>query len=137
MEAPDRCPARCLGPGSLARPPASPPQQSTVAQTDSPKLPSSGIALQPGMPICQTDLPLDWYQEEFKPYAEEYMALPDRTPESILPWLDGYVKPAQAHFGDALPLSPGSGQRKKYPVMPWIRMSRSCSQSRKRRSETR
>ena len=63
---------------------------------------SSGIVLQPDIPLCQTDLPLDWYQEEFKPYAEEYLALPDRTPESVLPWLDSYVKPAQEHFGDAL-----------------------------------
>ncbi|MEZ6018628.1 MAG: quinolinate synthase NadA [Planctomycetota bacterium] len=68
------------------------------------RLPSSGIKLEPGMPICQTDLPLDWYQEEFKPYAEEYLALPDRTPESVLPWLDRYVRPAQDHFGPALML---------------------------------
>ncbi len=56
----------------------------------------------PQMPICQTDLPLDWYQEEFKPYAEEYLALPDRTPETVLPWMDGYLKPALDHFGDKL-----------------------------------
>ena len=31
---------------------------------------SSGIRLAPDIPICQTDLPLDWYQEEVKPYAE-------------------------------------------------------------------
>jgi len=62
----------------------------------------SGIVLEPEIPICQTDLPLDWYQEEFKPYAEEYLALPDRKPESVLPWLDGYVEPARDHFGDAL-----------------------------------
>jgi len=65
-------------------------------------LPSSGIALQPDLPLCQSDLPLDWYQAEFRPYAEEYLALPDRTPETILPWLDGYVKPALEHFGDSL-----------------------------------
>ena len=63
---------------------------------------SSGIRLEPGIPICQTDLPLDWYQEELLPYAEEYLALPDRTPETVLPWLDGYVRPALDHFGDAL-----------------------------------
>lgn len=39
-----------------------------------PSVPGSGIELEPGVPICQTDLPLDWYQEEFKPYAEEYLA---------------------------------------------------------------
>ncbi|MFT5050755.1 MAG: quinolinate synthase [Chlamydiales bacterium] len=62
----------------------------------------TGITLRPGLPICQTDLPLDWYQPEFQPYAEEYLALPDRTPESVLPWLDSYVRPAQEHFGDSL-----------------------------------
>jgi len=65
---------------------------------------SSGITLTPGMAICQTDLPLDWYQEEFKPYAEEYMALPDRTPETVLPWMDRYMIPALDHFGDELML---------------------------------
>ncbi len=63
---------------------------------------SSGISLTPGVNLCQTDLPLDWYQEELKPYAEEYLALPDRTPESVIPWLDGYVRPALDHFGDDL-----------------------------------
>jgi quinolinate synthase len=62
----------------------------------------TGITLQPEIPICQGDLPLDWYQEEFKPYAEEYIALPDRTPESVIPWLDSYIKPALDHFGDSL-----------------------------------
>ncbi|MDP7009049.1 MAG: quinolinate synthase NadA [Phycisphaerales bacterium] len=62
----------------------------------------TGIALQSDIPICQSDLPLDWYQEEFKPYAEEYLALPDRTPERVLPWLDQYIKPAQDYFGDSL-----------------------------------
>jgi quinolinate synthase len=65
---------------------------------------SSGIQLVPDMPICQQDLPLDWYQEEFKPYAEEYLALPDRTPESVLPWMDGYIRPALDHFGPSLML---------------------------------
>ena len=62
----------------------------------------TGMTLEAGIPICQTDLPLDWYQEEFKPYAEEYMALPDRKPETVLPWLDRYVVPAVDHFGDEL-----------------------------------
>jgi len=61
-----------------------------------------GIVLEPDLPLCQTDLPLDWYQDELRPYAEEYQALPDRTPETILPWLDRYVRPAQEHFGDEL-----------------------------------
>jgi quinolinate synthase len=65
---------------------------------------TSGIVLQPDIPICQTDLPLDWYQDEFKPYAEEYLALPDRKPETVLPWMDRYVKPALDEFGDELML---------------------------------
>lgn len=65
---------------------------------------SSGIQLVPDMPICQQDLPLDWYQEEFKSYAEEYLALPDRTPESVLPWMDEYIRPALDHFGPSLML---------------------------------
>jgi len=63
---------------------------------------STGLLLEPELPLCQTDLPLDWYQEAFRPYAEEYLALPDRRPATILPWLDGYVGPALEHFGDAL-----------------------------------
>jgi quinolinate synthase len=63
---------------------------------------SSGIELLPEIPICQTDLPLDWYQAEFKPYAEEYLALPDRKPGTVLPWLDQYAIPAVKHFGDEL-----------------------------------
>ncbi len=65
---------------------------------------TSGIVLEPGLPICQTDLPLDWYQEELKPYAEEYLALPDRTPETVLPWMDRYIVPALDHFGPSLML---------------------------------
>ncbi|MFP6663731.1 MAG: quinolinate synthase NadA [Deltaproteobacteria bacterium] len=67
-----------------------------------PATPSSGIQLIPDMPICQQDLPLDWDQEEFKSYAEEYHALPDRLPATILPWMDGYLRPALDHFGDSL-----------------------------------
>jgi len=63
---------------------------------------SSGIRLDPDINICQTDLPLDWYQDAFKPYAEEYMRLPDRKPGTVLPWLDSYAKPALDHFGDSL-----------------------------------
>jgi len=68
----------------------------------SPAASSSGIVLRADLPICQTDLPLDWYQEEFKPYAEEYLALPDRLPGTIFPWLDRYAIPARDHFGDSL-----------------------------------
>ncbi len=65
---------------------------------------SSGIQLTPGMPICQTDLPLDWYQDELKPYAEAYLALPDRTPETVLPWMDSFIVPALATLGDSVML---------------------------------
>src|SRR5262245_47255490 len=67
-------------------------------------VPGGGIQLVPDMPICQTDLPLDWYQAEFKPYAEEYLALPDRLPETVLPWMDGYIRPALAALGDRVML---------------------------------
>ena len=60
---------------------------------------SSGIRILPDVPICQTDLPLDWYQEEFKEYAEEYLALPDRKPQTVLPWMDSYIRPALAELG--------------------------------------
>jgi quinolinate synthase len=64
----------------------------------------SGLTIVPDMPICQQDLPLDWYQDEFRPYAEEYLALPDRLPETVLPWMDRYIEPALDHFGPSLML---------------------------------
>jgi quinolinate synthase len=62
------------------------------------------IEIIPDMPICQQDYPLDRYQEEFRPYAEEYLALPDRLPATVLPWMDRYVRPALEHFGRELRL---------------------------------
>src|SRR3954453_22003206 len=70
-------------------------KKSRVVEVDR-SMRSSGIRLTPGMDICQTDLPLDWYQEELKPYADEYLALPDRKPETVLPWMDKYIVPALA-----------------------------------------
>jgi quinolinate synthase len=64
----------------------------------------SGIQIVPDMPLCQQDLPLDTYQDEFKPYAEEYLALPDRLPETVLPWMDRYIRPALNAFGPSLML---------------------------------
>lgn len=64
----------------------------------------SGLRIVPDMPICQQDLPLDWYQEEFRPYAEEYLALPDRLPGTVIPWMDRYIAPALDHFGPSLQL---------------------------------
>ena len=65
---------------------------------------SSGIVIRPDIPICQSDLPLDWYQSEFQPYAEEYLALPDRKPETVLPWMDSYLERALDALGSDLML---------------------------------
>jgi quinolinate synthase len=54
------------------------------------------------MSICQADYPLDWYQTEFLPYAEEYQALGDRKLATIIQWMRPYIKKAQDHFGDEL-----------------------------------
>ena len=54
------------------------------------------------MTICQSDYPLDWYQDDFIPYAEEYQALPDRKLTTVLAWMSPYIKKAQAHCGDKL-----------------------------------
>lgn len=54
------------------------------------------------MAICQSDYPLDWYQTEFIPYAEEYQALPDRKLTTILKWMTPYMTKAQDHFGEQL-----------------------------------
>ncbi|MBN9230550.1 MAG: quinolinate synthetase [Legionella sp. 40-6] len=54
------------------------------------------------MTICQTDYPLDWYQEEFLPYAQEYQALPDRRLSTVVDWMTPYVRKAQDHFGEKL-----------------------------------
>ncbi len=64
----------------------------------------AAMQILPDMPICQQDYPLDRYQDEFKPYAEEYLALPDRLPGTVLPWMDRYVRPALDHFGPRLKL---------------------------------
>ncbi|MBZ0268993.1 quinolinate synthase NadA [bacterium] len=64
----------------------------------------SGLRIRPDMPLCQRDLPLDRYQDEFRPYAEEYLALPDRNADTVLCWLDGYVRPALDHFGPSMML---------------------------------
>jgi quinolinate synthase len=78
------------------------PAKTPVQRLRTGPIASSGIRLVPEIPICQTDLPLDWYQAEFKPYAEEYLALADRRPETVLPWLDRYALPALDHFGESL-----------------------------------
>lgn len=54
------------------------------------------------MPICQLDYPLDWYQTEFIPYAEEYQALPDRRYATVTAWMNRYIQPAIEYFGNDL-----------------------------------
>lgn len=54
------------------------------------------------MQICQSDYPLDWYQQDLIPYAEEYLALPDRKLTTVLAWMEPYMRKAQDHFGDKL-----------------------------------
>jgi quinolinate synthase len=54
------------------------------------------------MKICQSDYPLDWYQKDFIPYAEEYQALPDRKLITIIEWMKPYIHKAQEHFGEKL-----------------------------------
>jgi quinolinate synthase len=54
------------------------------------------------MEICQSDYPLDWYQEDYIPYAEEYLALPDRKLTTILAWMTPYLTRVQDHFGPNL-----------------------------------
>jgi quinolinate synthase len=56
------------------------------------------------MSICQSDYPLDWYQEDFIPYAQEYQALPDRKLTTVLAWMKPYLEKAKDHFGDQLML---------------------------------
>ncbi len=65
-------------------------------------IPITRLKMRNEMEICQNDYPLDWYQEEFIPYAEEYQALPDRKLETVIPWMERYIKPAQDYFGPSL-----------------------------------
>lgn len=65
-------------------------------------IPKTGFQLPADMALCQSDYPLDWYQEAFVPYAKEYLALPNRNFQTIVDWMAPYVEAAQAHFGDKL-----------------------------------
>lgn len=65
-------------------------------------LPATGLHMPLDKPICQSDYPLDWYAENFKPYAEEYLALPDRTFKTVVNWMERYIKPAKDYFGESL-----------------------------------
>jgi quinolinate synthase len=64
--------------------------------------PITNYLLKPTMQVCQDDYPLDWYQQEFLPYAEEYQALPDREIITTLYWMEPYIEAARKHFGDSL-----------------------------------
>lgn len=63
---------------------------------------TSRLLYKPDMQVCQDDYPLDWYQQEFLPYAEEYQALPDRDIGTTLLWMQPYIEAAAKHFGDSL-----------------------------------
>jgi len=65
-------------------------------------IPRTRFHLRPEMILCQIDYPLDWYQTEFIPYAEEYLALPDRKIETIVKWMRRYIDPALQTLGDQL-----------------------------------
>jgi len=65
-------------------------------------IPISNVKFKPDMTICQIDYPLDWYQKEFVPYAEEYQALPDRKLATVTRWMQKYMQPALDYFGDDL-----------------------------------
>ena len=64
--------------------------------------PQSTMRITQDMTICQSDYPLDWYPPELIPYAEEYLALPDRKLTTVLTWMTPYMQKAQNHFGDQL-----------------------------------
>lgn len=52
-------------------------QRGTAAMTHGTTPPR--ITLRSGIDLCQSDLPLDWYQDEFRPYAQEYLEPPGRA----------------------------------------------------------
>ncbi len=64
--------------------------------------PSTSHFIPAVMNICQDDYPMDWYQKEFLPYAEEYQALPDRDILTTLMWMQPYMESAINYFGDSL-----------------------------------
>jgi len=63
---------------------------------------TTSLLYKPDMQVCQDDYPLDWYQQEFLPYAEEYQALPDRDITTTLLWMEPYIAAAAKYFGDSL-----------------------------------
>ncbi len=71
-----------------------PSTQTSITQTN--------IKLPQDMDLCQTNYPLDWYQKDFIPYAEEYLALPDRKIKTVLNWMRPYIHSALDYFGNSL-----------------------------------
>jgi quinolinate synthase len=70
--------------------------------SDTPILKPTKFLMQPEMSICQSDYPIDWYQQDFIPYAQEYQNLPNRKLSTICEWMEPYIAKAQAHFDDTL-----------------------------------
>lgn len=64
--------------------------------------PATNHLFKPDMQVCQDDYPIDWYQQEFLPYAEAYQALPDRNMLTTILWMEPYIEAAKKHFGDQL-----------------------------------
>ena len=73
-----------------------------MLNTLDPKNATASIPVIADIPLCQKDYPLDNYQQAFMPYAEEYLALPDRRMSTVLSWMRDYIEPAKRHFGDEL-----------------------------------
>ncbi len=74
--------------------------KSSLLTTYEPRI--SSLTMPVDMQLCQMDYPLDYYQEDFVPYAEEYLALPDRNIGTILKWMTPYIQKARDHFGEKL-----------------------------------
>lgn len=73
-------------------------------QQTTPLFEQTQFKLTPDMAICQSDYPLDWYQQAFIPYAKEYQALPNRKLSTVCEWMEPYLQQAKTHFGDELML---------------------------------
>ncbi len=74
----------------------------SLSSTSEFTLPQTQLLVPADMELCQNDYPLDWYQAEFIPYAEEYLALPNRQFQTVLNWMRPYITAAQQHFGESL-----------------------------------
>lgn len=66
------------------------------------KILNSSLGIDDGFTFCQEDYPRDWYQEEFLPYADEYLSLSPCNRETILSWMESYISPALQKLGDQM-----------------------------------